>query len=111
MMDYAQDISVFLVSCYRLPVFSSAARARIGRVTTRFHEFAQQFAVDAQDTMFGARLGLGLARSFATSSRFILDEEFSKSMFLRSRYLLERLLEAETSGLENFRIPPEALID
>ena len=35
------------------------------------------------------RLALGLARSFASSTRFILDQTLAAAMFLRARYLLE----------------------
>jgi len=111
MMDYVQDVSVFLVSNHRLPTFVPEIRKRISYVTHRFREFAGEFAERVGDTTFTARLALGLARSFATSARFVLDEEFAKSMFLRSRYLLERLLAEDGRGMETFRIPAEALVD
>jgi hypothetical protein len=110
-MDYVQDVSVFLVSNHRLQVFDAPVRRRINRVVMRFHEFAQEFAEGAEDTTFSARLALGLARSFASSTRFVLDEEFAKSMFLRSRYLLDRLLAWDAQDLASFRIPPEVLVD
>jgi hypothetical protein len=110
-LDYVQDVSVFLVSNHRLQVFSAPVRKRIDRVTVRFFEFAESFAHSAEDKTFEARLAFGLARSFATSTRFVLDEEFAKSMFLRARYLLERLLAHDAQRLSEFRIPKEVLVD
>ena len=57
------------------------------------------------------RLALGLARSLATSTRFVLDEDFAKSMFLKSRYLLEQLLKHPADQLETFKLPQEVLVD
>lgn len=118
MMDYAQDVSVFLVSNYRLRVFEAQVRRRINRVILDFHDFACAFARHNGDTTFEARLLLGLARSFATSTRFVLDERLAKSMFLRARYLLERFIERAAaapddavSALRDFEIRREALID
>jgi phosphate uptake regulator len=111
MLDYAQDVSVFLVSNYRLQVFDVPIRNRINTVMGVFLDFACNFAASAGDTTFQARLALGLARSFMTSARFVLDQAFARSMFLRSRYLLERLTAVDPDALEAFRFPREALID
>jgi phosphate uptake regulator/aminoglycoside phosphotransferase (APT) family kinase protein len=111
MMDYVQDVSVFLVSNYRTQVFRAPIRDRIQRVILEFYEFARSFAVEHGDRTFGARLALGLARSFASSTRFILDEEFARSMFLRARYLLEQLLARDPAGIQAFEVPREALVD
>ena len=40
-----------------------------------------------------------------------LDHEFAKSMFLRSRYLLEAVLAAPAGGYGSFEIPREVLVD
>jgi hypothetical protein len=109
--DYAQDASVFIVSNARLQVFDRIVRGRINDVILRFHEFCEGFARRAGDDTFELRLGFGLARSFATSTRFILDEGFAKSLFLRSRYLLHRLLNHSPSQLREFFVPREVLID
>lgn len=111
MLDYAQDVSVFLVSNHRLQVFETPIRDRINSVMGIFLDFACDFAKSAGDTTFEARLTLGLARSFLTSTRFVLDEGFAKSMFLRSRYLLEILTSHEADGFDQFRIPREAVSD
>lgn len=90
--DYLQDVSVFIVSNYRLNVFDAGPRRRLDAVSKAFFRFAQGFAQAHGDASFEARLALGLARSLLTSTRFVMDPEFSASMMLRSRYLLERLL-------------------
>ncbi|MEZ4647952.1 MAG: PhoU domain-containing protein [Candidatus Eisenbacteria bacterium] len=110
-MDYVQDISVFLVSSFRLPVFDQGARSRIGTTIGLFLDFAADFAAESGDRYFQARLALGLARSFATSTRFVLDAEFSKTLFFRARYLVDLLGGVGEKGLETFQIPREVLLD
>jgi aminoglycoside phosphotransferase (APT) family kinase protein len=112
LMDYAQDVSVFLVSNFRLQRLGPPVRARITSVVTSFHEFAQSFARALGDEGFGLRLALGVARSMATSTRFVLDAVLSRDMFLRSRYLLERVAEAQARGLlAHFKFPRDILFD
>lgn len=108
--DYVQDVSVFLVSNHRLQVFDAAQRARINSAIQTFYGLAGEFADETGDRTFAARLALGLARSFATSTRFILDESFAGNMFLRARYLLERVL-AAGDHLDRFVMPSEALFE
>ncbi len=103
--DYVQDISVFMVSNYRLQVMDPVMRGRISLVTQRFHDVASRHAGTAGDDSFELRLALGLARSFATSTRFILDKSLARAMFLRSRYLLERVLETDPKRASKFRAP------
>jgi phosphate uptake regulator len=110
-MDYVQDVSVFLVSNYRLPAFEGDSRRRIGMVMDRFLDFALGFAERSGDPNFQVRLALGLARSFATSTRFVLDREFSKSMFFRSRYLVDLLGSLDEGAMATFRLPREVLRD
>ncbi|EGJ49402.1 PhoU domain-containing protein [Desulfocurvibacter africanus] len=108
--DYLQDVSVFLVSNYRLPIFSREARERIDYVSAEFLRFARAFAKRHGDTTFEARLCLGLARSFITSTRFELNKRFAKSMLLRGVYLLEKVLaHEEERPLEEFRLPDAVL--
>lgn len=107
--DYVQDLSVFLVSNFRLPVTRSALRTRLNRTIRKSYEFGQAFASAHADTTFEARLTLGLVRSFATSTRFELKEEFAKSMYLRAVFLLEKLLAFDGNPWENFRLPRQAL--
>jgi phosphate uptake regulator len=112
MMDYAQDISVFLVSHFRLQFLEAPVRKRINATILRFHDFARAHAERIGDTTFQQRLALGVARSFATSTRFVLDPQLARSMFLRSRYILERLTELQSSGrTRDFQLTREVLID
>jgi phosphate uptake regulator/aminoglycoside phosphotransferase len=90
--DYVQDVSVFLVSNYRLQVFDKQTRKRITFVIRNFLEFAERFAEEVDDEAFTARLLLAVARSLATSARFILDEAFAGQMFMKARFLLEKFV-------------------
>jgi phosphate uptake regulator len=98
MMDYVQDISVFLVSHFRLQYLETPVRQRINSVILRFHDFARDHARSIGDATFDQRLALGVARSLATSTRFVLDRELARSMFLRARYVLERFAELHRAG-------------
>ncbi|KMY69066.1 hypothetical protein AAU61_05940 [Desulfocarbo indianensis] len=108
--DYAQDISVFLVSNFRMPVQRSVLRTRLNRVILDFLLFAQNFAREQGDATFEARLCLGLIRSFLTSTRFELNLDFAKEMFLRSCYLLDKMNNHGGRPWEDFRLPPHVLV-
>jgi hypothetical protein len=66
---------------------------------------ARRYAAKAGDETFELRLALGLARSFATSTRFILDKSLAHSMFLRARFLIEQVLAADPKKAGSFKIP------
>ena len=104
-MDYVQDVSVFMVSNYRLQILDVPLRRRIMKLANEFYRIARRYAEKAGDDTFELRLALGLARSFATSTRFILDKSLARSMFLRARYLIEQVLEADLKKAGNFKIP------
>ena len=104
-MDYVQDVSVFMVSNYRLQIFDVPLRRRIHRLTNDFYRFAASYARKSGDRTFELRLALGLARSFATSTRFILDKSLAKDMFMRSRYLIEQVLATRPADVNSFRVP------
>ena len=104
-MDYVQDVSVFMVSNYRLQILDLPLRRRILQLTRDFYRFAAGFAVQSGDRTFEIRLALGLARSFITSTRFILDKSLARAMFMRSRYLLEQVLATAPGQEESFRVP------
>jgi serine/threonine protein kinase len=109
MMDYVQDVSVFLVSNFRLPVFEPGIRRRLNEITLRFYEFARRFARQNGDDTFEVRLALGLARSFLTSTRFELNEEFAKVMYLRAIGLMEKLIKHKAQSWEDFELPQDIL--
>jgi hypothetical protein len=108
--DYVQDVSVFIVSNFRLPLEDVSSRSRLDAAARGFFEFAKGFAARHGDATFEARLALGLARSFLTSTRFDL-ETFSREMYLRALYVMERLDEHRRSGRawSEFRLDPVIL--
>ena len=108
-LDYVQDVAVFMVSNYRLQVLDKPTRRKIQLVTNSIYDFASAFAKKHNDSSFDIRLGLGLARSFITSTRFILDKTLANKMFLRGVYLLESLTSADDSELKKFRLPVKDL--
>jgi aminoglycoside phosphotransferase len=106
--DYIQDVSVFLVSNFRMPVFEPSLRKRLNQVIRRFFAFSAGFAGDHADAGFELRLALALARSFYTSTRFELNQAFAHDMFTRAHYLMEKVLDHH--GAESaFRLEPEVL--
>ena len=108
-MDYVQDISVFMVSNYRLRVVDPELRRRILDQSQNFYDFAAAYAKKHGDTSFDLRLALGLARSFATSTRFVLDKTLARAMWLRARYLIEIVLATDAKQMQNFHLPVEEI--
>lgn len=104
-MDYVQDVSVFMVSNYRLQVLDAATRRRITAVSLEFHKSVRAFARKQGDRTFEFRLALGLARSFASSTRFIFDMRHARRMWLRARYLIDLVNACPEGGEEKFRLP------
>jgi hypothetical protein len=104
-MDYVQDVSVFMVSNYRLQILDAPLRRRIMKLAKDFYRIARRYADKAGDETFELRLALGLARSFATSTRFILDKSLARNMFLRARYLIEQVLASDPKKAAKFKIP------
>ncbi|MBF0510523.1 MAG: phosphotransferase, partial [Deltaproteobacteria bacterium] len=89
--DYVQDVSVFLISNFRIPVFDEELRSRLNWIIEKFYEFSSQLALSWQDRTFNARLALALSRSFYTSTRFELNKEFAREMYLRAHFLMEKV--------------------
>lgn len=107
--DYIQDASVFLISFFRIPVFDTQLRKRLNLMINHFYDFFEGFAKQNQDNIFHIRMALALARSFFTSSRFEMKEDFAKEMINRSNYLMEKVVAYE--GLpDNFNFPKEILL-
>lgn len=110
MSDYVQDVSVFLISSFRLPVLETKTRDKINETIKRFYGFASDFAVRHGDKTFNIRLTLGLIRSFISSTRFELKKEFAQEMYLRGVYLLEKILQLKSTDYETFVLPDEVLV-
>ena len=108
-MDYVQDMSVFMVSNYRLQVVDQPTRRRINAVCQAMFEFASDFANKNNDSSFQVRLTLGLIRSFITSTRFIMDKTLANNMYLRAVYLLEKLLAHGQNDFSDYQLPVREL--
>jgi phosphate uptake regulator len=90
--DYLQDVSVMLVSIIRLPVNNNQARQRLNQAARMSESLARGFAQEEGDETYRARLAFGLARSFITSTRFVLEERMASQFVARTHYLLEKLI-------------------
>ena len=108
--DYVQDISVFMVSNYRLQVFDTRVRCRINQTICGFHIYAAEVAKSEGDKTFNLRLALGLARSLITSTRFVLDKGVASDMLLRSRYLMEAVARVKPGHYAKFKLPEDAIV-
>jgi len=107
--DYTQDISVFMVSNYRLQVLDNRTRNRIKTSALYLHSYAKEFARKNNDETFELRLALGLARSFITSTRFILDKGLANAMYQRAVYILECIQSCPKKNIKKFKLPIEDL--
>ena len=108
--DYVQDLSVLLVSNFRIPVFEGRTRQVLNQVTLRAYDFARSFAAEMNDQTFTVRLMLGLARSFITSTRFEVDADFAKVMYMRAVYLLEKVIAGGDCDTEEFELSTDVLV-
>ncbi|MBD3237020.1 MAG: phosphotransferase [Candidatus Eisenbacteria bacterium] len=109
--DYVQDVSVFLISNCRMPLFEAEARTRLHKVIEELLSFAAGLAREWEDGTFGARMATALARSLYTSTRFELNPGFSKEMYLRAHFLLEKVVAHHESEAPwgSFTLPSEVL--
>lgn len=109
--DLIQDISVILISNFRLPVFEPAIRQRINRVIEVILTFSRYFCKEHGDSTFDLRLALALARSFFTSTRFELNTIFAKEMSMRGNFLLEKVAryQRKNSPWQQFKLPEAVL--
>ncbi|WP_071673432.1 phosphotransferase [Nioella nitratireducens] len=108
-MDYVQDVSVFMVSNYRLQVHDAETRRRVVQVASGVHAMALKFARAQGDKSFEYRLALGLARSFASSTRFVFDKSHARRMMVRARFLLEAALTCPPGKENRLKLPIKEL--
>jgi len=106
--DYIQDVSVFIVSNFRLPFVDNSTRMSINAISKSFYSFAREQAQRFGDENFDARLALGLSRSFITSTRFVLNRTLAKTMYHRGIYLLEKIVNYE-GEFNRFEFPTDIL--
>jgi hypothetical protein len=109
--DYVQDVSVMLVSVLRLPVTDPIFRRKLAKAAFMTYDFALDFAKELGDQTYEARLAYGLARSFLTSTRFVLEEKLASVFIARARYLWEKLYLFSETGkpMEEFKLSKEVL--
>jgi Ser/Thr protein kinase RdoA (MazF antagonist) len=107
--DFLQDVSVFLVSNFRMPVTEPYRRQRINWMISQFYAVVAEFAAQGGDRTFGARLALALARSFYTSTRFELGAPLAREMFARSHRLMEDLVAHSGRPWSEFVFPESIL--
>ncbi len=107
--DYVQDASVFVLSNFRMPVFEEKLRGRLNRVIGRYYDFIAEFAQENGDETLGARMAFGLARSFYTSTRFEMNFDFAKEMYLRAHFLLEKIVHHDGRPWNEFQLPASVL--
>lgn len=107
--DLAQDVSVFMVSNYRQQIVDPVLRARLLSVALEFYAMARRFARKQSDDTFEWRMAMGLIRSFATSTRFVLDKSHARKMFLRARYLLEQIVDTPVSNAARYKLPAKEI--
>lgn len=104
--DYVQDVSVFMVSNYRLQVFDRHVRNNIRKQIAHSYQTGKSFAKLQKDDTFELRLGLGLVRSFISSTRFIMDKAMAKRMYLRALYIIELIKHhRENAAEKRFSLP------
>jgi phosphate uptake regulator len=109
--DYVQDVSVMLVSVLRLPVTDPDFRRKLTKAAFMVYDFAKDFASELSDQTYELRLAFGLARSFLTSTRFVLEEKLASVFVARARYLWEKLRIFQETGrpMEDFKLSREVL--
>ncbi len=108
-LDYCQDISVLMVSIYRLQILERDRRRRLMAVARTLFNACRRFAQQQKDDTFDLRLAIGLARSFITSTRFIFDKSLAGRMYLRALYLMERISAVKAGEEARFKLPLKEL--
>lgn len=110
-LDYVQDLSVLIVSFYRLNHFEPKTRKLIGKAMNAIYEFGQDYADKINDHDYESRMTLGLARSFLTSTRFVIDAAHAKNMHYKGRFLLEQLIQYRKKDPTPYQLPKEIFHD
>ncbi len=109
--DFVQDLSVLMVSCYRIANFDPKVRKLIAQTMQAIYDFGADYAEQINDHSYTLRMALGLSRSFLTSTRFVLDKQHAKAMHFRARYLLEQIVRLSPQQLNHYQIPKEIFHD
>jgi len=88
-----------------MPVFDVDLRRRLNNISYHFYDIFHNFAVEQGDMTFDVRLCLSLARSFLTSTRFEVNENFSGLMFQNARMLMQSVIAHHGTSWESFVFP------
>ena len=110
-MDYTQDLSVLIVSFYRLKEYDPHIRQRIRLTMEAIYDFGLDYAESIDDQDYKKRMALGLARSFISSTRFVLDRDHAKQMLFKGRFLLEQLITLTKKQQKKYELPKEIFHD
>lgn len=108
-LDYCQDISVLMVSIYRLKILERDRRRRLMAVARTIYMACRRFAKQEKDDSFDLRLAIGLARSFITSTRFIFDKALAGRMYMRALYLMEQISAVKPGQEDRYKLPLKEL--
>ena len=102
--DYVQDITVFIVSNYRLATDDKLVQRLLFEQIEFMTEFARSYADSIADKSFELRFALGLARSLITSTRFISDKKRSGEMFFKGSHLLQEVLTLDDKARKKYGV-------
>jgi hypothetical protein len=91
--DYLQDVTVFLVGLKREPEATPTTRRRLKRIESLVLADVRRFAQAHGDSGFEARLLLGMARSYLTSARIVLQPAHAEWLFREGRLSLQRVID------------------
>ncbi len=107
--DYLQDVTVFLVGLERDPDVAPTARRQLRAVKEAVLSHARSIAREHSDHRFEARLQLGLARSYLTSARIILQPNHAEWLFRQGRVALQKVI--NLSGPAAVEIAPPVSVN
>jgi hypothetical protein len=104
--DYAQDLSVMILSILRLSLRGAEAREKLLEAARLVWVFAKDFAHANGDPTIEARLAFGLARSYISSARFEPKASRAALYIGYSRHIWQSLIHFRRarSAWEDFRL-------
>ncbi len=108
--DYAQDVSVFIVSSLRIKLEDTNIKKKSNLLSQDLFAFAKTFAKKHNDDYFEARFAFGLFRSFITSTRFLHDDEWYQKMRMNALTVMEAL-QASKNNLKKFTFDLNEILD
>ena len=109
--DYAQDLTVMIMSILRLSIREYSERQRLCHAAQHVFTFGKSFAAAQNDPTLEARLAFGMARSYLTSARFEPRRSVATRFIGYSRHLWEKLIVYGYEGQpwSEFKLDPRVL--